>query len=146
MRDNSKYTSKYLDVANTPLFPFGFGMSYTTFDISKPILSDTVLHPGKEIKVTVTVKNTGNFDGEETVQLYIRDLVGSVTRPVKELKGFQKVFLKKGENASVEFTITGADLMFYRADMSFGTEPGDFKVFVGNSSDNLQEALFTLTQ
>lgn len=146
MDPNIKYTSKYLDVANTPLFPFGFGLSYTTFDISKPVVSDTILKPGNEINVTVTVKNTGLFDGEETVQLYIRDLVGSVTRPVLELRGFRKVFLKKGESTKVVFSLTEADLAFYRADMSFGTEPGDFKVFVGNSSDKLQEALFSLTQ
>lgn len=146
MDPNSKYTSKYLDVANTPLFPFGFGLSYSAFEISKPILSDTILSAAKEINVSVTVKNTGNYDGEETVQLYIRDLVGSVTRPVLELRGFRKVFLKKGESTTVAFAITAADLAFYRADMSFGTEPGGFKVLVGNSSDNLKEELFTLIQ
>lgn len=144
MDANNKYTSKYLDVPNTPLYPFGFGLSYTTFAISEPRLSDTLLMPGKELSVTVTVTNTGQYDGEETVQLYVRDLVGSVTRPVKELKGFKKIFLKKGEHAEVTLTLKESDLAFYRADMSFGTEPGQFKIFVGNASDNGKEAIFTI--
>ncbi|MDD2963648.1 MAG: glycoside hydrolase family 3 N-terminal domain-containing protein [Bacteroidales bacterium] len=146
MDPNNKYTSKYLDVPNTPLYPFGFGLSYTSFTLSEPRLSDTVLLPAKELKVTATVANTGNYDGEETVQLYVRDLVGSVTRPVKELKGFQKVFLKKGEQAEVTFTLTDADLSFYRSDMTFGAEPGQFVVYVGNSSDNVKSATFTYLQ
>jgi beta-glucosidase len=146
MDPNNKYTSKYLDIPNTPLFPFGFGLSYTSFTLSEPRLSDTVLLPAKELKVTATVANTGNYDGEETVQLYVRDLVGSVTRPVKELKGFQKVFLKKGEQAEVTFTLTDADLSFYRSDMTFGAEPGQFVVYIGNSSDNVKSATFTYLQ
>lgn len=146
MDPGNKYTSKYLDVENTPLYAFGHGLSYTTFEISGPVLSKAVMHPGEALTVSVTVKNTGGYDGEETVQLYIRDMVGSVTRPVKELKNFRKVFLKKGESREITFTIAESDLAFYRADMTFGAEPGEFRVFVGNASDNVKEAAFVLAK
>jgi len=137
---NDKYKSKYIDVPNDPLFPFGFGLSYTTFEYSNLQLSDTLLSKGGSLKATVQVKNTGKVKGEEVVQLYIRDLVGSVTRPIKELKDFQKMELKPGETQTVEFTLTPDKLAFHRLDMSFGTEPGEFLVFVGgNSMDVLQK-------
>lgn len=139
-----KFRSNYLDVSNEPLFPFGFGLSYTTFGYKNLKLSDSGLTANTQLKVSVEVTNSGNYDGAEVVQLYIRDLVGSVTRPVKELKGFQKIFLKKGESRTVEFTLTEKDLRFYNSDLKFVSEPGDFKVFVGTSSANTLEAGFVL--
>ena len=141
-----KFTSNYLDVTNEPLYPVGFGLSYTTFDISAPKLDKTTMSVDGSITVSVTVKNTGNRDGAEVVQLYLRDMVGSITRPVKELKGFQKVMLKAGETKEVSFSITNESLKFYNANLDFVSESGDFKVFVGNSSSNLKEANFTLSK
>ncbi|WP_082911417.1 beta-glucosidase BglX [Pedobacter psychrophilus] len=140
----TKFKSNYLDVTNEPLYPFGYGLSYTTFDISAPVLDKTTITSGGSLTITTTVKNTGSKDGEEVVQLYIRDLVGSITRPVKELKGFQKINLKAGESKKVTFTLTENDLKFYNANLEFAAEPGDFKVFVGNSSANVKEADFKL--
>ncbi|MBK0383309.1 beta-glucosidase BglX [Pedobacter sp. SD-b] len=140
----TKFKSNYLDVSNDPLYPFGYGLSYSTFDISAPKLDKTVIKTGGSITISTTVKNTGLRDGEEVVQLYIRDLVGSITRPVKELKGFQKVFLKAGQSKEVNFTLTENDLKFYNNNLDFVAEPGDFKVFVGNSSANVKEADFKL--
>lgn len=139
-----KFRSNYLDVSNEPLFPFGFGLSYTTFGYKNLKLSDQVLTANGQLKVSVDVTNSGNYDGAEVVQLYIRDMVGSVTRPVKELKGFQKIFLKKGETRTVEFALTEKDLRFYNSDLKFVSEPGDFKVFVGTSSANTLETGFVL--
>ncbi|MBL7971014.1 MAG: beta-glucosidase BglX [Prolixibacteraceae bacterium] len=139
-----KFRSNYLDVSNDPLFPFGFGLSYTTFDYKNLKLSDSGLTAGGKLTVSVEVTNSGNYDGAEVVQLYLRDMVGSVTRPVKELKGFRKVFLKKGETRTVEFTLTENDLRFYNSDLQFVSEPGDFRVFVGTSSANTLEAGFVL--
>lgn len=141
-----KFKSNYLDVSNDPLYPFGFGLSYTQFSYGDISLSNKTIKPGGKIEVKITVTNTGNFDGEETVQLYTRDLVGTVARPVKELKGFQKVFLKKGESRELVFVITTEDLKFYNSDLKFVYEPGDFKVFVGGSSQNVKEAAFTLSK
>ncbi|RLD86619.1 MAG: beta-glucosidase BglX, partial [Bacteroidetes bacterium] len=136
-----KFTSKYLDVPNDPLFPFGYGLSYTNFNYSNFKLNSKVMNANDKLVATVTVTNTGNFDGEEVVQLYIRDLVASVSRPVKELKGFKKIALKKGETKQVSFEISEDDLKFYKSDLSFGTEPGDFEIFVGgNSRDVLKES------
>ena len=140
----SKFRSNYLDVSNDPLFPFGFGLSYTTFDYKNLKLSDSSLTATGELKVSVDLTNSGNYDGAEVVQLYIRDMVGSVTRPVKELKGFQKIFLKKGESRTIEFTLTEKDLRFYNSELKFVSEPGDFKVFVGTSSAQTLEAGFVL--
>jgi len=140
----SKFRSNYLDVPNEPLYPFGYGLSYTTFDYKNLKLSDSGLTTEGQIKVSVEVTNSGDFDGAEVVQLYLRDIVGSVTRPVKELKGFQKVFLKKGETRTIEFTLTEKDLRFYNSDLQFVSEPGDFKVFVGTSSAKTLEAGFAL--
>ncbi|WOF44617.1 beta-glucosidase BglX [Sphingopyxis indica] len=143
---NAKYVSRYLNTPNTPLYPFGYGLSYTSFTYSPVTLSKTSIRPGEPLTATVTVTNSGARDGEEVVQLYVRDLVGSVTRPVKELKGFQKLMLKKGESRRVSFTLTDADLAFTRADMSWGSEPGQFKLRVGPSSAEGSEADFELTK
>ncbi len=139
-----KFRSNYLDVPNDPLYPFGYGLSYTTFEYKNLNLSNPVLTKSGKLTVSVEVANTGNYDGAEVVQLYVRDLVGSVTRPVKELKGFQKIFLKKGESRTVEFTLTEEDLRFYNSNLDFVSEPGEFKVFVGTNSDDVLEAGFVL--
>jgi len=141
-----KYKSRYLDVPNDPLYPFGFGLSYTTFTYSKPTVSQASLRPGQDLNVTVTVQNTGPVDGAEVAQLYLRDLVGSSTRPVKELKGFQKVTLKKGESRQLTFHLSADDLKFYNDDLKFVAEPGEFQVMVGGNSRDVQMASFTLTQ
>ena len=140
---NPKYKSRYIDCPNDPLFPFGFGLSYTTFAYSEIKLSTNTLSDKGELKASVNVTNTGNRDGEEVVQCYVRDLVGSVTRPVKELKGFEKIHLKAGESKVVTFTITPEMLAFHRLDMSFGTEPGDYKLFIGGNSRDVRETGFT---
>ena len=145
-KDDPKYkwASGYMDLTNDPLYPFGFGLSYTTFSYSDIRLSNTQMKMNDSITVSVTVKNTGRYNGEEVVQLYIRDLVGSVTRPVKELKGFRKVLIKTGDSKEVVFTLKSSDLAFYTKDMTFKAEPGDFKVFVGTNSADCKEASFTL--
>lgn len=145
-KPDAKYVSRYLNTPNTPLYPFGYGLSYTRFTYSPVTLSKASIKPGEPLTASVTVTNSGARDGEEVVQLYVRDLVGSVTRPVKELKGFRKIPLKKGESKTVSFTLTDADLAFTRADMSWGAEPGDFKLWIGPSSAEGAEAGFTLTQ
>ncbi|OGU68459.1 MAG: glycosyl hydrolase [Stygiobacter sp. GWC2_38_9] len=140
------YTSYYMDLENSPLYPFGYGLSYTTFEYSAPTLSKTNIKKDESLTVTVEVKNTGKFEGKEVVQLYIRDLVGSVTRPVKELKDFAKISLKPGETKKVEFTITPEKLKFYDINMKHVVEPGDFKVFVGTNSVDVKEASFTVVE
>mgnify|MGYP005834720607 CR=1 FL=1 len=142
--DTERYTSKYIDSPNTPLYPFGYGLSYTTFDYSNFNISANEIGMNDTLKVWVEVTNIGKYDGEEVVQLYIRDMVGSVTRPVKELKGFKKIFIKKGETVKVEFKLTASDLAFYTNTMEFKAEPGDFKVFVGGNSRDLQVLSFRL--
>jgi beta-glucosidase len=140
-----KYFSHYIDTPNTPRFPFGFGLSYTTFACDSLRLSAPVLSSGGHaLTVTVRVRNTGSRAGEEVVQLYVRDRVGSVTRPVRELKGFEKVALTAGESRDVSFRLAPADLAFCRADMTFGPEPGAYDVFVGVDSDAALSAPFTL--
>ncbi len=141
-----KYRSRYIDSPNEPLFPFGFGLSYTNFGYSNLKLSSETLTREGKLTISVDLTNSGNYDGAEVVQLYVQDLVGSVTRPLKELKGFQKVILKKGETRRVEFTLTEKDLRFYRRDMSFGSEPGDFKVYVGGDSNATNTKGFRLIQ
>lgn len=141
----TKFLTNYLDVPNEPLYPFGYGLSYTTFSYSDLTLSKSTMKPDDTIEVTVKVTNTGNYDGKEVVQLYIRDMVGTTTRPVKELKGFQKVFLKKGETKHVKFTIGVEDLKFYNYDLDFVAEPGEFRVFAGGNSRDVLEAGFELT-
>ncbi len=138
------YTSKYLDLPLTPLYPFGYGLSYTTFDYSNLNLDKNKITKNDDLKIKVNVKNTGKYDGEEVVQLYIQDLVGSVTRPVKELKRFQKIFLKRGEEKAIEFMISEKDLRFTTADMSFDSEPGKFKIYIGTNSVDCLESEFEL--
>lgn len=139
-----KFRSNYLDVSNEPLYPFGYGLSYTTFAYSDIHLSSTEMSADGELTATVTVTNTGSRDGAEVVQLYIRDLVGSVTRPVKELKGFEKIFLKAGESRKVSFSITPELLKFYNYDLQFVCEPGDFDVMIGGNSQDVKKARFLL--
>ena len=142
---NDRYYSHYIDAPNTPRFPFGFGLSYTTFTYDSLRLSAPSLRIGDQgLTVTVRVRNTGTRAGEEVVQLYVRDRVGSVTRPVRELKGFAKIALAAGEARDVDFKLTSADLAFWRADMTFGAEPGAFDVYVGGDSDAPLSAAFTL--
>jgi beta-glucosidase len=139
-----KYKSRYMDVTNDPLYPFGFGLSYTTFSYGEVRLSNKVMMAKDKLLVTCDVSNAGKYAGEEVVQLYIQDVVGSVTRPVKELKGFQKMMLQPGESKKVTFTLTAADLSFYKKDMSFGTEPGSFRIFIGTNSRDVKQAEFIL--
>jgi beta-glucosidase len=139
-----KFRSNYLDVSNDPVYPFGYGLSYSNFNYSDVKLSSNVLKAGQTITATVTVTNSSKVDGKEVVQLYTRDMVGSITRPVKELKGFQKIELKAGESKTVTFTIGVNDLKFYNSDLKFVAEPGDFKVFIGGNSRDVKEAAFKL--
>lgn len=133
-----KYRSNYLDQRNEPLFPFGFGLSYTNFAYADLKLSTNSLKGDVPLQASVTLTNTGKYDGEEIVQLYIRDLVGSITRPVKELKAFDKVRLKAGESKEVRFTITPEMLKFYNADLKFDWESGEFDIMIGTNSDNVK--------
>jgi beta-glucosidase len=141
-----KFRSNYLDVSNDPLYPFGFGLSYSTFNYGDIKLSSNSLKAGQTITATITVSNSGTTDGVETVQLYIRDLVGSVARPVKELKGFQKISLKAGESKTITFTITPNDLKFYNSSLKYVVETGDFKLFIGTNSRDVKEAAFKYAQ
>jgi beta-glucosidase len=143
-KQTNKYESRFLDVSNQPLYPFGYGLSYTHFNYDHLKLSKESIKSTDSLNVNVTITNAGNYDGEEVIQLYLGDLIGSVTRPVKELKDFKKIFLKKGESQAVTFTITEKDLRFYDINMNYKSEPGDFKVFVGTNSANVQEANFKL--
>jgi len=140
----SKFRSNYLDVVNDPLYPFGYGLSYTTFSYSDIKLSAKELTDKVELTAEVTVTNTGKRDGTEVVQLYIRDLVGSITRPVKELKGFERIFLKAGESKTVQFKITPEMLKFYNYNLKYTYEPGDFTVMIGGNSEQVKSAGFTL--
>jgi beta-glucosidase len=139
-----KWNSKYLDIPNSPLYPFGFGLSYTKFEYSAVSSDKTSFGPEESLQVSVTVKNTGNYDGEEVVQLYIRDLVATVTRPERELKAFKKVGIKKGETIKVSFTLTKKDFSFYNQQMKFTVEPGDFEIFVGGSSETANKTKVTI--
>jgi len=136
---NNKYTSKYLDLPWTPLFPFGYGLSYTQFRLSNLQLSAPRIRPGGRITVSVEVENVGHIAGDEVVQLYIRDVAASVTRPVRELKGFQRITLRPGEKRRLEFTLGPEQLGFYDRQMRFVVEAGEFKVMVGNSSADPHE-------
>ena len=140
----TKFRSNYLDVPNDPLYAFGYGLSYTTFQYSDIRLDKTQMNQNGTITATVTLTNTGSRDGAEVVQLYLRDLVGSITRPVQELKGFQKVFLKAGESREISFQITSDLLKFYDYDLDYVCEPGDFDVMIGGSSDRVKTTRITL--
>lgn len=139
-----KFRSNYLDVSNDPLYPFGYGLSYTTFKYSDLALSSSHLSKDGSLTASVTVTNTGNYDADEIVQLYIRDLVGSITRPVKELKGFERIHLKKGESKQISFTITPELLKFYNYDLKYVYEPGDFNVMIGPNSRDVKTGHFEL--
>ncbi|MGI4743482.1 MAG: beta-glucosidase BglX [Janthinobacterium lividum] len=141
-----KYKSRYLDAPNDPLYPFGYGLSYSTFSYGKPAVSQASIGPGQDLEVTVTVRNTGQYDGTEIAQCYLRDMVGSSTRPVQELKGFQKITLKKGESRQVTFHLAAKDLKFYNENLQFVSEPGEFQVMTGGNSRDVQTTSFTLTK
>jgi len=143
---NNGYTSRYLDMPNTPQYPFGYGLSYTTFTYDSMMVARKDYSFSDTIIATVNIKNTGSVAGEEIVQLYVRDLVGSVTRPLKELKGFEKIKLAPGESKKVTFKLTSKDLAFYTADMTFKAEPGAFWVMVGPDSERLQKKEIRLVQ
>ena len=130
-----KFHSNYMDTCNTPLYPFGYGLSYTTFDIAKPQQDKDVIKEGDKLNIKVTITNTGDYDGADVLQLYSHQKVRSITPPVKELKKFKKVFLKKGETKTVEFTLDTDDLKFYNSELKYGYEAGDFEYFVSDSSD-----------
>ena len=145
----TKFTTNYLDVPNDPLFPFGYGLSYTTFSygsltLSGNTLSRNTLDSDNQLTATVTVTNTGSRSGSEVVQLYIRDMVGSIARPVQELKGFERITLQPGESRKVSFTVTPDLLKFYNADLVYDCEPGEFQLMVGPDSRNVQSLPFTL--
>jgi beta-glucosidase len=142
---NEKYTSKYWDMPYTPLYPFGYGLSYTTFEVSAPRLSAATIGPSDSLRVDVDVANTGQRSGDEVVQLYLRDEVGTVTRPVKELRRFQRVTLAAGERRTLHWSLGLDDLAFYDLDMRRVAEPGTFQVLVGTRSDSTREARFSLT-
>ncbi|AZC16830.1 beta-glucosidase BglX [Pseudomonas sp. CMR5c] len=138
------YTSQYFDDITGPLFPFGYGLSYTRFSLSDMALSATTLHKGGKLEASVTLKNTGKRDGETVVQLYIQDVAGSIIRPIKELKNFQKVMLKAGEEKVIRFDINEDDLKFYNAQLKYAAEPGDFNVQIGLDSQDVQQQSFEL--
>ena len=139
-----KYQSNYIDVRNDPLYPFGYGMSYTTFEYGKPRLRATTMKADGSITLTVNVRNSGNRDGDEVVQLYIHDMVATIARPVKELKGFERISLKAGESRDVTFTINADMLKFYNSNLQYVAEPGDFEAMVGGNSRDVQKIRFTL--
>ena len=139
-----KFRSNYLDVDNEPLYPFGYGLSYTTFSYGDIDLSRSTIDMTGELTAAVMVTNTGTWPGSEVVQLYIRDLVGSTTRPVKELKGFQKIFLEPGQSEIVRFKIAPEMLRYYNYDLQLVAEPGEFEVMIGTNSRDVKSARFTL--
>ncbi len=142
--DGHKFKSDYLDVTNEPLYPFGYGLSYTTFSYGDIRLSKTSVSGTESLTAAVTVTNNGNYDGEEVVQMYLHDKVASITPAVKQLKGFQKIFLKKGESKDVVFNINHSDLMFYNKDLTLMAEPGEFEVMIGGNSRDVKKVSFEL--
>ncbi|MFN2394194.1 MAG: glycoside hydrolase family 3 N-terminal domain-containing protein [Bacteroidales bacterium] len=142
----SKFTSKYLDVPNSPLYPFGYGLSYTTFEYSDITLSSNEMKMNDTLTASVYIKNTGDRAGEEVVQLYIRQLAGSITRPVKELKAFQKIILEPGESKEIIFDLTWKNLAFYNAYNEFKAEPGEFHLFIGTNSIDIQQVSFNFIE
>jgi beta-glucosidase len=144
--EQNKYSSKYIDVPWTPQFPFGYGLSYTNFKLSNLQLSARRLRATEKLVVSVEVENSGARAGDEVVQLYIRDPVASMARPVKELKGFQRITLRPGEKRRVEFTLAPDQLSFWNRDMRFVVEPGEFRVMVGSNSRDVIEAKFEVVE
>lgn len=143
---NVRYVTRYLDCPNEPLYSFGYGLSYTRFEYGELKLDKDTMVPGEKLRIDVSVANVGNYDGEETVQLYIRDVCSKITRPEKELKGFKKVFLKKGERTDISFELSLSDLEYVLADGSRESDPGLFEVFVGGNLDDVKKAEFILVQ
>jgi beta-glucosidase len=141
---NNKYTSKYLDIPNEPLYVFGHGLSYTTFSYGNIQLSSPTMRNSETITATITVTNTGNLAGEEVVQLYLNDPLASISRPVRELKAFQKIHLEPGQTQTVSFVIHNEMLSFYNNELKWGSEPGQFNLFIGGSSKHAAEVEFTL--
>lgn len=141
-----RFRSNYMDECNTPLYPFGYGLSYSNFSYSDMTVSTANPKGNQTVQASVTVTNTGNFDGAEVVQLYIRDMVGSITRPVKELKGFQKVLLKKGESKKITFNITPEDLKFYNGDLKYDWEAGEFDLMIGTNSQEVKHSKINWTK
>lgn len=141
---SEKYKSRYLDCSNAPLYPFGYGLSYTTFRYSPVRLNKSEFNHNDQIQASVDITNTGKYDGEEVVQLYVRDVVGDVTRPLKELKGFKKVMIKKGETQTVSFSLPTSDLAYYHQDMSYTWDAGGFDLFIGTNSSNGQVSHFNI--
>jgi beta-glucosidase len=141
-----RFRSNYMDECNTPLYPFGYGLSYTKFNYSDITISNANPKGNQAIQASVTVTNSGNYDGAEVVQLYIRDMVGSITRPVKELKGFQKVMLKKGESKKVTFNITPENLKFYNGDLKYDWEAGEFDIMIGTNSEDVKHSKINWTK
>lgn len=139
-----KFVSKYLDCPNEPVYPFGYGLSYTKFEYGEIKLDKNILKENDEIKANINIKNIGDIKGKEIVQMYIQDIVGSVVRPIKELKGFKKVEINPNETVELEFIISEKDLRFFNRDMKFQSEKGDFKLFIGPNSKDLKEATFKL--
>ena len=143
---NVRYVTRYLDCPNVSLYSFGYGLSYTRFEYGELKLDKDTMFPGEKLRIDVSVANVGNYDGEETVQLYIQDVCSKITRPEKELKGFKKVFLKKGERTDISFELSLADLEYVLADGSRESDPGLFEVFVGGNPDDVKKAEFILVQ
>lgn len=141
-----RFRSNYMDECNTPLYPFGYGLSYTKFNYSDVSVSNANPKGNQTVQASVTVTNSGNYDGAEVVQLYIRDLVGTITRPVKELKGFQKVMLKKGESKKVTFDITSENLKFYNGDLKYDWEAGEFDIMIGTNSEDVKHSKINWTK
>ena len=141
-----KFKTNYLDSPNSPLLPFGFGLSYTTFEYSDVKANSSELGKTGSIELSATVTNTGDHDGEEIVQLYTHDKVRSITPPGKELKGFKKIMLKKGESKTVTFQLSAEDLKFYNSELKHVAEPGEFEFFIAGSSDSKFDGSFTLKE
>ena len=138
------FNGNYMDISNGPLYPFGYGLSYTTFEYSDLTLSKSQITGNESVKAKITVKNTGNYDADEIVQLYIHDIYASICRPIKELKGFKRIFIPKGESREVEFEITPEMLKFYNYDLQFVLEKGDFEIMAGGNSNDLKKAKLTV--
>lgn len=139
-----RFVSQYLDIPNEPLFPFGFGLSYTTFSYSDVTLSSSVIKPEQPLHLTVNVTNTGEVAGDEVVQLYVRDITGEVVRPLRELKGFKKIWLEPGETKEVAFTLTEEQLRYYHSDLSHESDAGKFNLYIGANSRDAAEYAFEL--
>ncbi|MEP7267471.1 MAG: glycoside hydrolase family 3 C-terminal domain-containing protein, partial [Saprospiraceae bacterium] len=139
---NSKYKSNYLDIPNEPLYPFGYGLTYSSVSYGEPAVSATIMKGGGSVMVSAQISNTGSTDAVETVQMYIHDVVGTIARPVKELKGFQQINLKPGESKTVSFTIDESLLKFYNGNLQYGAEPGKFEVMIGPNARDTKAVSF----